>query len=133
MTPTAARFGGLALSMEDEMSTRAIYTFRDADTEVHVYKHHDGYPEGAISWIANARTLAWPLPRFEADEFAAAFVAANKTEPGGVRLVRDAHEIHVQCRYTITAHDGQLYVACDGFSGTLDEAIARFHPKWLAA
>ena len=26
------------------MSTRAIYTFCDSDDEVHVYKHHDGYP-----------------------------------------------------------------------------------------
>ena len=39
-----------------------------------VYKHSDG----AVCWINKALEHAWPLPRFEADEFAAAFVAANK-------------------------------------------------------
>src|SRR4051794_36529103 len=64
------------------MSTRALYTFicpgRKQDT-FHVYKHHDGYPKGAAEAIANALPLAWQLPRFEADEFAAAFVAGNKS------------------------------------------------------
>ena len=61
------------------MSTRALYTFTDGDCSYNVYKHHDGYVSGA------ARTLkmgldwfAWQLPRFEADEFAAAFIAAGK-------------------------------------------------------
>jgi hypothetical protein len=44
---------------------------------VTVYKHSDGYPDGAVCWITKALEHAWPLPRFEADEFAAAFVAAN--------------------------------------------------------
>lgn len=60
------------------MSTRAMYTFKDKDTTVHVYKHYDGYPSGAAQWIAAALDYAWQLPRFEADDFAAAFVAANK-------------------------------------------------------
>jgi hypothetical protein len=42
------------------------------------YKHSDGYPDGAVCWITKALEHAWPLPRFAADEFAAAFVAANK-------------------------------------------------------
>lgn len=80
------------------MSTRAVYTFKDEYDTIHVYKHHDGYPEGGLSWIANARNYAWPFPRFEASDFAAAFVAANKprfdpkdkypTSGGGVRLAR---------------------------------------------
>ena len=62
------------------MSTRAIYTFIGADNERHsVYKHHDGYPSGAYDAIAAALPFAWPLPRFEPDEFAAAFVCANKS------------------------------------------------------
>lgn len=76
------------------MSTRACYRFIEPDLKsaiaggiVTVYKHHDGYPIGALKAIKNALALAWPLPRFEADEFAAAFVAANKPGPGGVRLV----------------------------------------------
>lgn len=60
------------------MSTRAIYTFKDGNEEYHVYKHSDGYPTGAAEAINNALDFAWELPRFEADEFAAAFVAGNK-------------------------------------------------------
>jgi hypothetical protein len=64
------------------MSTRACYRFIDPDTSdpevVTVYKHSDGYPDGAVCWITKALEHAWPLPRFEADEFATAFVAANK-------------------------------------------------------
>ncbi len=64
------------------MSTRACCRFIDPDLTdpevVTVYKHSDGYPDGAVCWITKALEHAWPLPRFEADEFAAAFVAANK-------------------------------------------------------
>ena len=70
------------------MGTRAIYIFEDDHEEVHVYKHYDNYPQGAVDFIENAKEYAWELPRFEADEFAAAFVAANKNRKGGeVRLV----------------------------------------------
>jgi len=68
------------------MGTRAIYTFIDEDDHHSVYKHWDGYPRWACQFIAKALPLAWPLPRFEADEFASAFVAANKKEAGDVRL-----------------------------------------------
>jgi hypothetical protein len=64
------------------MSTRACYRFIDPDPTnpevVTLYKHSDGYPDGAVCWITKALEHARPLPRFEADEFAAAFVAANK-------------------------------------------------------
>jgi hypothetical protein len=60
------------------MSTRAVYTFSDSDGTYHVYKHSDGYPTGAAQAIEATLECAWTLPRFEADEFAAAFVAANK-------------------------------------------------------
>ena len=85
------------------MSTRAVYTFSDEDTApIHVYKHHDGYPyasygkgepleAGGLLWIKKAKELAWELPRFEADEFAASFVAANKTGAGGCRLITTEH------------------------------------------
>ena len=69
------------------MSTRACYRFIDPKTSdvVTVYKHHDGYPEGAVCWITKAIEYAWRLPRFEADEFAAAFVAANKASAADKR------------------------------------------------
>jgi len=70
------------------MGTRAIYIFEDEHEEVHVYKHYDNYPQGAVDFIENAKEFAWDLPRFEADEFAASFVAANKDRKGGgIRLV----------------------------------------------
>ena len=70
------------------MGTRAIYQFRDGDDECFVYKHYDNYPQGAVHFIEAAKGFAWKLPRFEADEFASAFVAANKSKNGGgVRLI----------------------------------------------
>jgi hypothetical protein len=69
------------------MSTRACYTFKDERSEIHVFKHHDGYPAGAAVFINRALKSSWELPRYEADEFAAAFVGANKDGPGGIRLM----------------------------------------------
>jgi hypothetical protein len=95
------------------MSTRACYTFYDSDDEIHVYKHHDGYPYtggihngetfegGGLVWIKDAKGFAWDLPRFEADEFAASFVKANKSVGGGVCLIGDKQpwEAHPDCAY----------------------------------
>jgi hypothetical protein len=66
------------------VSTRACYRFipqngpNDWPGVVTVYKHSDGYPRGAAEAIERAIPHAWKLPRFEADEFAAAFVRGNK-------------------------------------------------------
>lgn len=65
------------------MSTRALYTFIGDTSEDtwNVYKHHDGYPEGAATTLAVARAwFAWKTPRYEADEFACAFIAAGKAQ-----------------------------------------------------
>ena len=71
------------------MGTRAIYIFEDEHEEVWAYKHYDNYPRGAADFIEDAKEYAWAFPRFEADEFGAAFVAANKNpKGGGVRLVQ---------------------------------------------
>ena len=70
------------------MGTRAVYFFEDDDGMYGVYKHYDGYPQGAAHHIEAAKEWAWKFPRFEADEFASAFVAANKNKDGGeVRLL----------------------------------------------
>ena len=76
------------------MSTRAMYEFKDAGGKRIVYVHHDGYPTGAADKFERTlkSNLAWALPRFEADEFAAAFVAANKTGVGSVRLLAGPQE-----------------------------------------
>ena len=76
------------------MGTRAVYFFEDSDGVYGAYKHYDNYPSGAMWFIENAKEYAWPLdnwanPRFEADDFAAGFVAANKAKGGGeCRLLR---------------------------------------------
>ena len=39
------------------MSTRATYTFKattEYDHDMHIYKHHDGYPQGGLNFIRNA-------------------------------------------------------------------------------
>ena len=93
------------------MGTRAVYTFIDEDGRHSVYKHWDGHPTWACKFIANALPQAWPLPRFEADEFAAAFVAANKKQAGDIRLTSgpDAHG-DLAYAYEVRCRDGRLHV-----------------------
>jgi hypothetical protein len=93
------------------MSTRAVYTFKDAYDTSHVYKHHDGYPSGGLEFIALATIYAWPLPRFEAKEFGAAFIRANKDEAGGVYLT-SSYKNHgdLEYRYQITSMNKTLYI-----------------------
>ncbi len=86
------------------MSTRACYRFipengpNDWLGVVTVYKHHDGYPSGAALAIEKALDYAWKLPRFEADEFAAAFVAGNKTSVSSIRAQYEQHAIDAEKR-----------------------------------
>jgi len=112
------------------MGTRAVYSFIDHTDRHSVFKHWDGYPSQACGFIAAALALAWPLPRFEADEFAAAFVAANKKYPGDIRLTNgpDAHG-DLEYTYEIHCQDGQLHVPIRKpgytlpiFKGTLEQA-----------
>ena len=70
------------------MGTRAVYSFSDDKETYHVYKHWDGYPQNALQCISFAKDKAWKLPRFEPDEFAASFVAANKHGEGDIRLTQ---------------------------------------------
>jgi hypothetical protein len=116
------------------MSTRALYTFIDPEFKdvppINIYKHHDGYPDGAADHIEAALKYAWELPRFEADEFAAAFCAATKVagleavkdyphmRGGGTRvlpsgdpkLIAPKYCSDIEYRYEITAKGGKLYV-----------------------
>lgn len=129
------------------MSTRATYTFTDGDETFNVFKHTDGNPEYGLRFISRALKLAWPLPRFEPDEFAAAFVAANKNRPGDVRILqgedwKECSYGDIEYHYTIRPNGGLLditieEVSCinyedsewrvnERFSGALDTAIAVF-------
>lgn len=96
------------------MSTRAKYTFLDSNSKhsVHISWFE---PRKADKYIKNALKKAWELPRFEADEFAAAFVAANKrndgpVQGGGVRLIDPAFEIENDFQYEVSCKDGQIWV-----------------------
>jgi hypothetical protein len=84
------------------MSTRAIYTFKGFGEQYHVFKHHDGYPKGAADAIKKALPYAWEMPRYEPDEFAAAFIAGNKPFGGGVRVAKSRTQYSdVEFGYTI--------------------------------
>lgn len=106
------------------MSTRGLYTFIDNDGQYHVYVHFDNYPEGkygGVSKIRKALNKAWQLPRFEADEFAAAFVASAKTSEGGVRLTmgenwQQAAPLDIEYHYTVSEKGGKLIVQVDSVS-----------------
>jgi hypothetical protein len=85
------------------MGTRAIYTFAGLGEEYHVYKHYDGYPTGAAEFLKAALTRAWTLPRYEPDEFAAAFIAANKTGEGDIRIAHSRYwAADVEYGYTVS-------------------------------
>ena len=95
------------------MGTRAVYTFID-DTEKthHVFKHWDNYPSGAMEFLNNSLPYAWSLPRFEACEFSASFIASNKQKGGGdLRLAKHWDKFgDLDYRYEITLKDKNLYI-----------------------
>ena len=100
------------------MGTRAVYTFKDENDSFSVYKHYDGYPEGqgggtgAYGFIEAAKDFAWELPRFDASEFAAAFIAANKNKAGGDVYMTEGPQSHcdLSYRYEITRDGKNLIV-----------------------
>lgn len=108
------------------MATRAVYVFKDSYSSYAVYKHWDGYPSQALKFIENALTHAWPLPRFEPDEFATAFIAANKKEEGDIRLVH-YWDLMNNCSgeeftYIVTVKNNELWIKYkDWNTGTMHE------------
>jgi hypothetical protein len=117
------------------MSTRAMFTFADDEGEFHVYMHCDGYPKGAAVALLDTFGHAWPTPRFEANEFVVAFVVANKTQPGHIRLMngatwQDAAPMDIQFRYLITrAKSGTILVT--GFSVGYDDDSSQWREHKL--
>ncbi len=98
------------------MSTRCVITVIEGEgaTEERysIYRHSDGYPEskhGVLADLELALPMAWPLPRFEACDFAAAIVATMKTGGGGIYLTTSAAahgdiEYHYEIRQHPTEH-----------------------------
>lgn len=94
------------------MATRAVYTYKDDREEFHVYKHYDNNPDLAITYIKNAVNRSWNLPRFEASDAAAAFIAANKEEGGDVYLTTNwKHHSDLDYRYEIERKEHRLHVS----------------------
>ena len=69
------------------MSTRATYEFRsNFHNPVVIYKHHDGYPEGAVEHLEGVRTAEQFIRKIDEAE------------------ITDSHELHgdTEYRYYIT-------------------------------
>ena len=123
------------------MSTRCTISVKDDDGVYFIYRHHDGYPNGehgVPATLVKALEFAWPLPRFEADDFAAAIVGAWKRKGGGDIRFTTQHGAHqdTEYQYFITHLKFTIYLVIKDvysgktiFSGTLDEAIERFKNK----
>lgn len=98
------------------MSTRAVLTIEDrTGLSFSIYTHSDGYPEGIALKMTEALQFAWPLPRFEAMDWAAAFVAANKPAGGGDVYLTTNSADHNDLDYVYRigqAKNGQLIVEC---------------------
>lgn len=97
------------------MSTRAIYSFNDEWGQHFVYKHMDNDPKSAAEFIRNALNQSLELPSFQADEFAAAFVAANKRGAGDIKLAKSGERGDLAYRYEINCKADRLYVKAFSF------------------
>ena len=100
------------LRKEKVVSTRACYTFKDKQGAYSIYYHYDGYPSNALRMISKARKSAWQFPRFEADEYAAAFCCIAKDgKAGGARLTEGPHRHgDLAYRYDVWFQNNNLMV-----------------------
>ena len=116
------------------MGTRCVVTFKGGSGEqafYSVYKHWDGNPSNILELLNKAKDYAWKLPRFEASEFACAFIVAAKHAEGDVYLTScsDAHG-DLSYSYYVSVKDGKLFVTAYDFRGAtvyndfLDKVIA---------
>ena len=93
------------------MSTRSIIVVKDDIHSIQLYRHCDGYPDGphgVIADLAEATPFAWPLPRFEASDFAAAIVRAWKTSGGNVYIEGTA-----EIPDTLHSDEAYLYIVTE--------------------
>lgn len=103
------------------MATSCIIYFKDkhGDT-VTVYQHWDGNLETVQANLEKAKEYAWPLPRYEASDMAAAYVAANKPKGGGdIRIGVDIDPEFVDT-FTVEAAENEEdgLVVLEGSAGT---------------
>ena len=100
------------------MGTRSVITVIDDHNTFHVYRHWDGNPESVIGDLPLALEYAWPLPRYEAMDFAAAIVAAWKTKGGGSIYLTSGWKAHgdLEYRYEVRQKDEVLSIEAFGLT-----------------
>lgn len=112
------------------MSTRATISVIDENDHFDIYRHHDGYPEGphgVVNDIGKAMYRAWPEPRFEAGDMAAAIVSVMKTKSGSIYLTRDAtRHIDRDFHYEISQINRSIRIVIKDFSSNAPLPIQRF-------
>ena len=95
------------------MSTRAVYTFKTPSewdqSEVHIYKHCDGYPKGGLTFIKNA--IEYYCDNYDTmkhlanrDALSTCFLlSCNKGEKYGDCEITEHHDKHgdLEYRYSI--------------------------------
>lgn len=91
------------------MGINAVVTFIDANNVCDVYVHGNAYPENINQMIENAKEYAFKFPRFEASDFAAAFIAANKTKGGGNIYFGD-EDMEVDYSYTVSVRQNKFRI-----------------------
>ena len=115
------------------MSTRATLSVADDYDSFDIYRHHDGYPNsphGVIHDINEARKLAWPWPRFQADDYAAALIATMKKGAGSVYLTKGAAEHADRAfHYDISKGEEELQVKVSEYSSRVHDVV----PIWEGA
>jgi hypothetical protein len=92
------------------MSTNAIITFSDEEYSYSIYQQYDGDPKEVAKSLTAALEFAWPLPRFEPEEFAAAYIRANKVRAGGLYLTHKGEYEETPYAYRVTLEDEQIRV-----------------------
>lgn len=105
------------------MGTKAAIKFTDENgAQAIVYTQYDGDPRGIQQKLqATIKSeLVWTLPRFEADEFAAGFIAANKKYSGGIRVLSNIDDLWCDFLYVVNFNSnlGEIGVTvghCKGY------------------
>ena len=122
------------------MGTRSNIIVADDHSRIQLYRHWDSYPDGeggVLADLALALPYAWPLPRFEADDFAAALIRAWKGEGGGNIYIDGSpkgwERIHddVEWVYVIQRRQGQQPARLPQCPGEPEVAVYDWHPYWF--
>ena len=120
------------------MSTRSTIKVKDEYNTFYIYRHHDGYPNGeygVINTLEKVFPFAWPLPRFESGDFAAAIIAAWKGGGGGIYFTHNhnrhgdtvyEYDIYFDRELMITIREGYSGDKRQMFNGTYADALIQF-------